>query len=398
MEQIIVSKTLPTNYVTQPGEIKSSTGKTLRTDEMIINMGPQHPSTHGVLRLEIVVDGEIVVDVIPHIGYLHRCFEKHSEHMTNYQQVIPYADRMDYLASMSNDWGYALAVERLLKIEVPPRVEYIRVIMAELQRIASHLIAIGTYGIDMGAFTPFLWCFRDRERILDLFEMTCGARLLYNYIWVGGVSHDLPPKFVEKAKEFCSYFKPKIKELNDVLTYNEIFIKRTANVGVLPKDVAINYACSGPMLRGSGVNWDLRRDDPYGVYDKFEWEPQVGKGEMGTVGDCWDRYIVRVREMEQSVKIIEQALAGLPEGNVQQAIPKRIRPEHGEIYVRTESPRGELGFYIISDGSTSPYRVKARSPAFVNLSVLPEISRGAMIADLVAIVGSVDIVLGEVDR
>ena len=395
---MIVSKTLPTDYVTQPGEIKSSTGKTLRTDEMIINMGPQHPSTHGVLRLEIVVDGEIVVDVIPHIGYLHRCFEKHAEHMTNYQQVIPYCDRMDYLASMNNDWGYALAVERLMKLEVPPRVEYIRVIMAELQRIASHLIAIGTYGIDMGAFTPFLWCFRDRERILDLFEMTCGARLLYNYIWVGGVSHDLPPTFVQKAKDFCVYFKPNIKELNDVLTFNEIFIKRTANVGVLPKDVAINYACSGPMLRASGVDWDLRRDDPYGVYDKIEWQPQVGKGEMGTVGDCWDRYIVRVREMEESVKIIEQALAALPEGNVQAAIPKRIRPDHGEVYVRTETPRGELGFYVVSDGTATPYRVKARAPAFVNLSVLPEISRGCMIADLVAIVGSVDIVLGEVDR
>lgn len=392
------SRVLPTDYVTKPGEFKTSTGKTLRTDEMIINMGPQHPSTHGVLRLEVVLDGEIVVDVIPHIGYLHRCFEKHAENMMNYQQVIPYVDRMDYLASMNNDWGYALAVERLLKIEVPPRVEYIRVIMAELQRIASHLIAIGTFGIDMGAFTPFLWCFRDRERILDLFEMTCGARLLYNYIWVGGVSHDLPPGFIDKAKDFCVYFRPKIKELNDVLSYNEIFVKRTAHVGVLPKDVAINYACSGPMLRGSGVDWDLRRDDPYGVYDKFEWEVQIGKGEKGTVGDCWDRYMVRVWEMEESLKIIEQALAGIPEGNVQSAIPKRIRPEHGEIYVRTESPRGELGFFIMSDGTASPYRVKARSPAFVNLSVLPEISRGGMLADLVAIVGSVDIVLGEVDR
>ncbi len=395
---MIETRTLPTRYVTHPGEIKTSSGKTLRTDEMIINMGPQHPSTHGVLRLEVVLDGEIVVDVIPHIGYLHRCFEKHAEHMTNYQQVIPYCDRMDYLASMNNDWGYALAVERLMKIEVPPRVEYIRVIMAELQRIASHLIAIGTYGIDMGAFTPFLWCFRDRERILDLFEMTCGARLLYNYIWVGGLSHDLPPGFVEKAKDFCAYFKPNIKELNDVLSYNEIFVKRTANVGVLPADVAINYACSGPTLRASGVNFDLRRDEPYGVYDKFEWDVIVGKGEMGTVGDCWDRYMVRVWEMEQSVRIIEQALAQLPEGNVQAAIPKRIRPDAGEIYVRTESPRGELGFYIVSDGSGTPYRIKARSPAFVNLSVLPEISRGCMLADLVAIVGSIDIVLGEVDR
>lgn len=395
---MIETKSLQTDYVFKPGEIKTSSGKTLRTDEMIINMGPQHPSTHGVLRLEVVLDGEIVVDVIPHIGYLHRCFEKHCEHMTNYQQVIPYADRMDYVASMNNDLGYALAVERLLKIEVPPRVEYIRVIMAELQRIASHLIAVGTYGIDIGAFTPFLWCFRDRERILDLFEMTCGARLLYNYIWIGGLSHDLPPKFIEMAKDFCAYFKPNIKELNDVLTYNEIFVKRTANVGVLPKDVAINYGCSGPMLRASGVNWDLRRDDPYSVYDKFEWQPEVGKGEVGTVGDCWDRHIVRMREMEQSVKIIEQALASIPEGNVQASIPKRIRPEPGEIYVRTESPRGELGFYIVADGTASPYRIKARSPAFSNLSVLPEISRGAMIADLVAIAASTDIVLGEVDR
>ena len=395
---MIESKVLPTTYVTQPGTIVASSGRTLRTDEMIINMGPQHPSTHGVLRLEIVVDGEIIVDVIPHIGYLHRCFEKHAEHMTNYQQVIPYCDRMDYVASMNNDHGYAVAVERLLKIQVPERVEYIRVIMAELQRIASHLIAIGTYGIDAGAFTPFLYCFTDREKILDLFEMTCGARLLYNYIWVGGLSHDIPAKFVDQAKEFCAYFKPRIKQFNDLLTYNEIFVKRTANVGVLPKDVAINYASSGPMLRGSGINWDLRRDDPYSIYDRFEWEPQVGKGEVGTVGDCWDRHIVRMREMEQSVSIIEQALAKIPEGNVQAAIPKRIRPDAGEVYVRTETPRGELGYYIISDGTASPYRIKVRAPAFVNLSVLPEISRGAMIADLVLIAGSVDIVLGEVDR
>jgi NADH-quinone oxidoreductase subunit D len=395
---MIESKTLPTSYVTQPGEIRTSSGKTLRTDEMIINMGPQHPSTHGVLRLEIVVDGEIIVDVIPHIGYLHRCFEKHAEHMTNYQQVLPYADRMDYVAAMNMEHGFALAVERMMKIEVPERVEYIRVIMAELQRIASHLIAVGTFGIDAGAFTPFLYAFHDREHILDLYEMTCGARLLYNYIWIGGVSHDLPPQFIEKAKEFCTYFKPRIKQFNDLLTFNEIFVKRCASVGVLPKDVAINYACSGPMLRASGVNWDLRRDDPYSVYNRFEWEPQVGRGEMGTVGDTWDRHIVRMREMEQSVRIIEQALAGIPAGNVQAAIPKRIRPEAGEIYARTETPRGELGYYVISDGSTTPFRVKARSPAFVNLSVLPEISRGAMIADLVLIAGSVDIVLGEVDR
>jgi len=377
---------------------KTSTGRSVRTEEMVLNMGPQHPSTHGVLRLELVVDGEIVIDVIPHIGYLHRCFEKHAEKMTNYQQVVPYVDRMDYCAAMNMDFGYVLAVEKLLGIKVPERVEYIRVIMAELQRIASHLIAAGTYGLDIGAFTPFLYMFRDRERILDLFEMTCGARLLYNYMWIGGLSHDLPPGFIDKAKDFCKYFRPKIKEYNDLLSYNEIFIKRTANVGVLPVDVAINYACSGPVLRGSGVNFDLRRDDPYSIYHRIEWEPQVGKGEMGTVGDCWDRYMVRIREMEQSANIVEQALNQIPDGEVTSAIPKRIRPNPGDVYVRTESARGEIGFYVVSDGSGSPYRVKGRSPCFVNLSVIPAISRGHMIADIVAIAGSLDIVLGEVDR
>ncbi|NUN70581.1 MAG: NADH-quinone oxidoreductase subunit D [Bacteroidetes bacterium] len=378
--------------------IKTSTGRVLRTEEMVVNMGPQHPSTHGVLRLEVVLDGEIVVDVIPHMGYLHRCFEKHCEHMTSYQQVVPYVDRMDYVASMTNEMAYAVAAEKLLKIEVPERVHYIRIIMSELQRIASHLIAIGTFGIDMGAFTPFLYYFRDRERILELFEMTCGARLLYNYIWIGGLSHDLPPGFIEKTREFITDFKKTLKEVNDLLNYNEIFIKRTANVGVLPKDLAINYACSGPMLRGSGVSWDLRRDDPYTLYDRFEWDVIVGKGEMGTVGDVWDRNMVRQREMWESLRIIEQALASLPEGDVQKAIPKRIRPVPGDAYGRVEGPRGELGFYIVAEDSVTPYRIKARAPAFVNLSVINEISKGAMLADLVAIIGSIDIVLGEVDR
>ncbi len=378
--------------------IKTSTGRVLRTEEMVVNMGPQHPSTHGVLRLEVVLDGEIVVDVIPHMGYLHRCFEKHCEHMTNYQQVVPYVDRMDYVAAMTNEFAYVVAAEKLLKIEVPERVHYIRIIMSELQRIASHLIAIGTFGIDMGAFTPFLYYFRDREKILELFEMTCGARLLYNYIWIGGLSHDLPPGFIEKTKEFCKDFKTTLKEVNDLLNYNEIFIKRTANVGVLPKDLAINYACSGPMLRGSGVNFDLRRDDPYTMYDKFEWDVIVGKGEMGAVGDVWDRNMVRQREMWESLRIIEQAIASLPEGDVQKAIPKRIRPVPGDAYGRVEGPRGELGFYIVAEDSVTPYRIKARAPAFVNLSVINEISKGAMLADLVAIIGSIDIVLGEVDR
>ncbi|MFA6457752.1 MAG: NADH-quinone oxidoreductase subunit D, partial [Bacteroidota bacterium] len=336
---------------------KTSTGKSLRTEEMVVNMGPQHPSTHGVLRLEVVLDGEIVVDVIPHLGYLHRCFEKHCEHMTSYQQVIPYVDRMDYVAAMTNEMAFVVAAEKMLKIEVPERVHYIRIIMAELQRIASHLIAIGTFGIDMGAFTPFLYYFRDREKILELFEMTCGARLLYNYMWIGGLSHDIPPQFVEKTKEFCTDFKKTLKEVNDLLNYNEIFIKRTANVGILPKDLAINYACSGPMLRGSGVNFDLRRDDPYTLYHKFEWDVIVGKGEMGTVGDVWDRNIVRQREMWESLRIIEQAIAGIPEGDVQKAIPKRIRPVPGDVYGRIEGPRGELGFYIVAEDNVTPYRI-----------------------------------------
>ncbi len=372
--------------------------RSLKSHEMVLNMGPQHPSTHGVLRLELIVDGEVVIDVVPHIGYLHRCFEKHAEHMTNYQQVIPYCDRMDYIAAMNNDLGYAIACEKLLAIKVPERVEYIRVVMAELQRIASHLLAIGTYGMDIGAFTPFLYCFRDRERILDIFEQTCGARLLYNYIWIGGLSHDVPVDFQQKVKDFCDAFRPTIRELNQLLTYNKIFIERTANVGVLPADVAINYGASGPVLRGSGVKWDLRRNDPYSIYDRFEFDIPVGLGEVGTVGDCWDRYIVRVREMEQSLRIIEQAVASIPAGNVQSAIPKRIRPDAADLYVRTETPKGELGYYIIADGTTSPFRVKVRPPTFVNLSILPAMSRGAMIADVIAILGSIDIVLGEVDR
>ena len=383
--------------MTQPTTIPGL-GRALKTEEMVISMGPQHPSTHGVLRLELVVDGEVVVDVIPHIGYLRRCFEKRCEHMTNYQQVIPYADRMDYVAAMSNEFGFVVACEKLLKIKVPERVEYIRVIMAEFSRIVSHLIAIGTYGMDIGAFTPFLYCMRDRERVLDIFEQTCGARLLYNYMWIGGLSHDVQPDFAAKVKDFCKYFRPQIKELNDLLSYNKIFIKRTANVGVLPAEVAINYAVSGPVLRGSGVQWDLRKNDPYSVYDHLDFEIPVGKGLKGTVGDCWDRYMVRVHEMEQSVNIIEQAVEKLPAGDVASAIPKRIRPDAGDVYVRTETPKGELGYYIVSDGTATPFRVKVKSPCFVNLSALPAMCRGAMIADIVAVLGSIDIVLGEVDR
>ena len=369
----------------------------LKTEQMVLNMGPQHPSTHGVLRLEVELEGEIIQSVHPHIGYLHRCFEKHAEAMT-YPQVIPYVDRMDYLASMNNEFGYVVAVEKLLGIQVPERVEYIRVIMSELQRIASHLVAIGTYGLDIGAFTPFLYCFRDREKILSLFEMTCGARLLYNYFWVGGLSHDLHPDFVRSAKEFVNYFRPNIKELNDLLTNNRIFIDRTANIGVLPLETAINYGITGPNLRASGFKWDLRKDDPYSIYNKFDFDIPTGKGTVGTVGDCWDRYYLRVLEMEQSLRIIEQALDRLPEGDVTSAIPKRIKPPVGQVYSRVENPKGELGYFIISDGSLNPFRVKVRGPSFVHLGVMNELCKGHMVADVIAILGSIDIVLGEVDR
>ncbi len=369
----------------------------IKTEEVVLNMGPQHPSTHGVLRLELELEGELILSVKPHLGYLHRCFEKHCEAMT-YPQVIPYTDRMDYLASMYNNFGYVVAVEKLLDIEVPERVEYIRVIMGELQRIASHLVALGTYGLDLGAYTPFLYCFRDREKILSLFEMTCGARLLYNYMWVGGLSHDIHPDFIRLTKEFIPYFRNTIKELNELLTFNKIFIERTAHIGILPLDTAINYGASGPVLRASGIKFDLRKNDPYSIYDRFDFDIPIGEGTVGTVGDCWDRYYVRVLEMEQSLRIIEQAIDVIPEGDVQSAIPKRIKPPKGTIYKRVENPKGELGYFIISDGGLNPFRVKVRAPSFVNMSFFNELCKGHLVADVVAILGSIDIVLGEIDR
>ncbi len=367
--------------------------------EMVINMGPQHPSTHGVLRLELTLDGEVIKKVKPNIGYLHRCFEKYAEEVGDYAKVIPYTDRMDYVSAMNQEHGYVLAIEKMLDTEVPDYVEYVRVIAAELQRIASHLLGIGAFGLDLGAFTPFLYLFTEREKILDIFEKMSGARLLYNYMAVGGLMRNVHDDFEKDVAEFVKTFRPKIKELNDLLSYNRIFIRRTADIGVLPPKVALNYSASGPVLRGSGVKWDLRKNDPYSIYDRFDFDIPIGSGEMGTKGDCWDRYIVRVREMEQSLRIIEQALEGLPEKvDVTKSIEKRVRPKEGELYFRSETPRGELGYYIISDKKGSPYRVKARAPSFVHLSMLPSISKGALIADLVAIVGSIDIVLGEVDR
>ena len=367
-------------------------------EEMVLNIGPQHPSTHGVLRLKVKTDGEIITEIVPYIGYLHRCFEKHCENLT-YEQAIPFTDRCDYIGSMNNNFGYAIAVEQLMEIKVSEKVEHMRIIVAEMNRLASHLLAIGTFGLDVGAFTPFLYCFRDRERILDLFEMLCGARLLYNYIWIGGVSHDFPIGWVEKTYDFLDYFEPKISEYNELLTYNKIFIERSADVGVIPAEVAVSYGVTGPNLRGSGVRWDLRKDETYGIYDRFDFDVPIGTGAMGSVGDCWDRYYVRVRELEESVKITRQALDAMPrDGDVHAALPKKIRPKAGHIYSRTESPRGDLGFYIASDGSDTPSRFKMRSPAFTALSCLDEIARGWMISDVIAILGSLDIVLGEIDR
>ena len=379
----------------------------LRSEEMIINLGPQHPSTHGVLRLEVLLDGEIVKGVVPHIGYLHRCFEKHAENMP-YNQVIPFVDRLDYVASMNNEHAYAMGVERMLGIEhqIPKRVEYVRVLVAELNRIASHFIAIGTYGMDIGAFTPFFWLMRDREHILRLLEWASGARLLYNYIWIGGLYYDIPVGFEERCREFVQYITPKLHELETVLIENKIFVDRTAKVGVLPLDLAINCGVTGPMLRGSGLRFDLRKVDGYSVYKELDFDVPIGEGKMGTLGDCWDRTYVRVLEIYESIKIVSQCLDKLT-GDLKRnrdfdplaLVPKKIRPKAQDFYVRAEIPKGELGFFFRSDGKSDvAFRCKCRSCSFVNLSVLPEIAKGILVADLIAIIGSIDVVMGEVDR
>lgn len=367
-----------------------------KTDELTINMGPQHPSTHGVLRVEIVSDGEIIKGAYPEIGYLHRCFEKHAE-TREYLQVVPFTDRMDYVAAMNMEMGFCLAVEKLLEAEIPERAQGIRVIVCELNRIASHLLAIGTYGLDMGGFAPFIFAFRDREHVLRLFEEICGARLLYNYIRPGGVSRDLSKGLEDKIREFCAYFRPQLEEINELLSFNSIFIQRTIDIGTVSPELAISYGFSGPNLRGSGFNWDLRKDRPYSGYEKYDFNVCVGVGEKGTVGDCWNRYYVRIKEMFESLKIIEQALKMLPEGEHMGKVAKAVKPT-GEIYLETEAPRGGIGYYIVADGTKKPYRVKVKSPCFISIASMDEVCSGMMLADIVAYIGSIDIVLGEVDR
>lgn len=391
------TQSAPTKY--QPQDLKA--------EEVLLNVGPQHPATHGILRLEVITDGEIVVDVVPHLGHLHRCFEKHAEALP-YNQLIPFVDRLDYLGAMNSEHAFAMGVEQMLGIadQLPPRVEYIRVLMAELNRLASHFLAIGTYGVDLGAATAFLWLMRDREHILRILEWASGARLLYNYIWIGGLYYDLPVGFEERCGELLQYLKPKLSEIDDLLLGNKIFIDRTANVGVLPLGMAINYGVSGPMLRASGLRFDLRKVDSYAVYPDLEFEVPIGQGKMGQVGDCWDRTWVRMQECRTSMGIIAQCLERLtgdfkrsPDFNPQQLVPKKIRTPAQDLYVRAENPRGELGFFFrTTERGERPFRCKVRAPSFSNLSVLPALAKGHLLSDLVAIVGSIDIVLGEIDR
>ncbi|MFO0973569.1 MAG: NADH-quinone oxidoreductase subunit D [Phycisphaerae bacterium] len=371
----------------------------VRTEEMLVNLGPQHPATHGVLRVVLRTDGEMVLEAVPHIGYLHRCAEKIGENLAPYQ-YIPYTDRMDYLAGMNNNLAFALAVESLAGMEVPKRAQAIRVVFAELNRIASHLVSMGAYGLDMGAFTPFLYAFRERERILDMFEAACGARLTYSYITIGGVTHDLPERFIDVCREFLDYFEPKVVEYNNLLSYNHIFIKRTANVGVISAADAVAWGLTGPCLRGSGIRWDLRKVQPDCGYEQFEFDVPIGQGAKGQVGDCWDRYFVRICEMQQSVRIIRQALdllSGTP-GEFRSKAGKTLKLPDDEVYYEIENPRGQLGFFVKGDGSAIPARVKARGPSFCNLSITNHVCRDCLLADVAAIVGSIDVVMGEVDR
>lgn len=370
----------------------------LKSELLTLNMGPQHPATHGVLRIEIWTDSEIVAHAIPHLGYLHRCMEKHAENL-DYRGVIPFVDRLDYLAAMNMEWTYAATIEKMLGTEVPRRAELLRIMTCELQRIGSHLMAFGTYALDLGAFSPFLYAFEEREKILRLFEEVSGSRLLYNYIWIGGVWNDWTDEQLERVKTFCDTMEEEAKKYHELVSMNKIFVERTANVGVFSLQDCLDYGASGPVLRGSGMKWDLRKNKPYSLYNEFEFDVPVGVGEVGQVGDCWNRYIVRMKEVIQSIRIVRQAIDKLEPGPVMGKVPKIIKLPKGEVYVRHECPRGELAFHLVSEGdSKQPYRLKVKSPCFTHVSMLPRVAPGQMIADFVATVGSIDIVLGEVDR
>lgn len=361
--------------------------------EFMINMGPQHPSTHGVFKLVLKLDGETVIDAEPEIGYLHRSVEKIAENRT-YEQVLPLTDRLDYVNAMGNNLAYVMAVEHAAGIEVPERAKAIRVVMAEFNRIASHLISLGTQGLEVGSHTLFLYCFREREKILDLFEKASGGRLTYSYFRFGGVSKDLPFGWIKEAKEFLDDFDKKLEEYYTLLLDNPIYKGRTAGIGVIKPDIAVSYGASGPVIRGSGIPYDLRKASPYLIYNKLDFSVPVG-----THGDVWDRAYVRFQEMKESARIIRQVLDALPEGPVLEREARYVVIEEGKAsYFAVESPRGELGFFIVSDGSEKPYRLKIRSPAFVNLSMIREVVKGEKLADVPLILGSLDPVFGEVDR
>ncbi len=362
-------------------------------EEMELNFGPQHPSTHGVLRLKLKVDGERILDCYPIIGYLHRGTEKLFE-LHPFFQNVPHTDRMDYVAAATNNLAYVGAVEKLVGLVVPPRARYIRTLLAELQRISSHLLWLATHAIDIGAMTPFFYCFRERELILDLFEQFCGARLTLNCMRPGGLPHDLPVGWAERCRVFAEAFPPRVDEYEGLLTENRIWKKRTVGIGVLSPETAIDYGITGPMLRGSGIDWDLRKIAPYEAYGEVEFDVPLGKN-----GDTYDRYLVRMEEMRQANRIILQCLDKLPEGPIMAKRPRVLKSaKDSEVYHGIEGPKGEIGFYIVGDGTPQPYRCHVRAPSFINLQVVPEMSKGALIADLVAIVGTTDIVLGEVDR
>jgi NADH-quinone oxidoreductase subunit D len=364
----------------------------LGSSELVLNMGPQHPSTHGVLRVILKLDGEKVNGIECVIGYLHRGIEKLAENRT-WIQFGPFVDRLDYTAAVSNSLGYCLAVEKLLGVEVPKRAQHLRVILTELCRLASHQIWLGTHVLDIGAVTPLFYAFRDREDILNVFEKYCGARLTTHAFRIGGCRWDAYEGFAKEILHICDDLGPKIDEYKDLITGNRIWLQRTRNVGYISAADCLAYGLTGPLLRGSGVKWDLRKAQPYSSYEDFDFEIPIG-----AAGDTFDRYIVRIEEMRQSIRIIRQAVEGLAEGPITAKVPKVIRPPAGEAYVSIEAPKGELGFFVVSDGTPKPYRVRVRPPSFINLQALEKMAKGSLVADVVAIIGTLDIVLGEVDR
>jgi len=378
-------------------EVQRETGGGVVTEDMTLNMGPQHPSTHGVLRFVVRADGEVMKEAIPDIGYLHRSIEKIAEKV-GWHGFIPYTDRVDYVAAMFCNHGWAMAAETLGGIEVPKRAEYCRVIADELCRLHSHLLAVGSMAMDIGAFTPFTHAIREREYLNDLFEELCGARLTFHYMRIGGVGWDLPPGWGEKVLAFLDRFEAVIDEYNRLISYNKIFAERLADVAIIPAEDAIDYNLVGPNLRGSGVSYDVRRDAPYSVYGELDFDVPVGRGERGTVGDSFDRYIVRMEEMKQSCRILRQCFKQIPGGPVIAKVPRNFKPPAGDCYVRIESARGDMGWYVVSDGTAFPHRCKIRTGSFAAISIVEKVSRNLMLADLVAVIASLDLVAPEIDR